>query len=175
MLYFKETVGHIALVKPNDIYRPCPVGQILIREVGNMDGGANILQGFFEKLAILVLGRHIGLVVFHVAYGDDQSLIVAMRKLLLALFLVGQKVKFAHHFLATILQDPKARLDFEDLLRLLHDSPDGLVGRLGRPRFRIDKTVQVAQRGVSTYLAEHIDHLLLLCIFFACHYSLDCV
>lgn len=175
MLYFKETVGHIALVKPNDIYRPCPVGQILIREVENMDGGANILQGFFEKLAILVLGRHIGLVVFHVAYGDDQSLIVAMRKLLLALFLVGQKVKFAHHFLATILQGPKARLDFEDLLRLLHDSPDGLVGRLGRPRFRIDKTVQVAQRGVSTYLAEHIDHLLLLCIFFACHYSLDCV
>lgn len=112
MLYFKETVGHIALVKPNDIYRPCPVGQILIREVGNMDGGANILQGFFEKLAILVLGRHIGLVVFHVAYGDDQSLIVAMRKLLLALFLVGQKVKFAHHFLATILQGPKGPVGF---------------------------------------------------------------
>lgn len=175
MLDFKETVGHVALVKPNDIYRPCPVGQVLKREIRNMDGGANILQGFFEKLAILVLGRHIGCVVLHVAYLDDQSLIVAMRKLLLALFLLGQKVKFAHHFLATILQGPKARSDFENLLRLLHDSPDGHVGRLGHPRGRIDKAVQIAQRGVSTCLAENVDHLLFLCIFFACHCYLDCV
>lgn len=90
-------------------------------------------KGFSRNLRFWSWAGTIGLVVFHVAYGDDQSLIVAMRKLLLALFLVGQKVKFAHHFLATILQGPKARLDFEDLLRLLHDSPDGLVGRLGRP------------------------------------------
>lgn len=30
MLYFKEAIGHIALIEPNDIHGPCPVCQILV-------------------------------------------------------------------------------------------------------------------------------------------------
>ena len=33
-----------------------------------MDCGANIFQGLFKKLAVLVLRRDIGRIMFHVAY-----------------------------------------------------------------------------------------------------------
>ena len=89
-----------------------------------MDCGANIFHGLFKKLAVLVLRRDIGRIMFHVAYLYNKSLIVTMCKLLNALFFLRADVEFAHHFFTTFLQCPKTWLYFKYFVRLLHNSSD---------------------------------------------------
>ena len=153
MLHLKEAIGHFSLVKPYYIYRPCPVRQVAIGKAGDADGGAEVFQRLFEALAVLVLGWDIGRKVAHVANLYEQALLKTMCKALVVFPFFALNVKLTHYLVATFLQGPKSRLYFEYIIRLLHDPSDRFVRCFCRPRFRVDKMIQVAERSVSATLA----------------------
>jgi len=81
MLHLVEIRWHIALIKPNDIYRASPALQIVISKVWQFRCIRYLSQFLVNEESILVLRRNVCCKATEFANLDKQPLIVAVTEL----------------------------------------------------------------------------------------------
>src|SRR5581483_6057728 len=78
MLNLKETVGHLSLIEPGNIYSSASIHKIIVAEGGKLLKRAYISELLIDEWLILVLIRHKGRKVAQVANHHQQPLIIRM-------------------------------------------------------------------------------------------------
>ena len=102
MFNLKETIWHLAFVKPYNIYSSCSIRQPIIRKVWNINCRTYLFQRLFQELAILVLCRNISLKILHISNLNNKTLIKPMIENFYTLSFFWMNIKFTHHFIATL-------------------------------------------------------------------------
>src|SRR5581483_10640981 len=79
MLNLKETVGHLSLIEPGNIYSSASIHKIIVAECGKLLKRSYISELLIDEWLILVLIRHKGRKVAQVPNHHQQPRIIRRR------------------------------------------------------------------------------------------------